>query len=439
MVIRVVVLVFFSTFTTICFDINLRNNCDVWQRPFEVDESIFPFESKCISLTYGRIHYIDVQPVHMKPLGTILAFHGNPLWSIIFAKLASKALFNGYRFLALDYYGYGMSDKPDPTLFDYKIRSQAKMSSEFIRKLNLTDVVILVQDGGGPIGLGAAQEEFSRIKAFIIGNTWFTETKPILDGTTNENFIFHDWSMDNIINERYFLSTGYNSFNGASGTVKAWKLDPNSTEAKSLTRMILAPYFDNGDASKPLSNTVHLPHVRLVQSVLLERDYYSNIEKNMMRIISKPVYLLFADPLAFSALRCDAGPRTRIVLNTTDAIKFGAKQLSGIRAPCPTSFVCSDNLPKPFQSKCLDKQGKEYWHALESVLRIWPKDKIVGIYKNFPGHEYLSASEPDQFMIAIQTLHNFTLTNNGYQHHRWHNIFYYILLLLIFKSTISSK
>ncbi len=81
--------------------------------------------------------------------------------------------------------------------------------------------------------------------------------------------------------------------------------------------------------------------------------------------------------------------------------------MTGVRAPCPTSFICSDNPPTPFQSNCLDSKRKEYWHALEDFLRVWPKDKIAGIYKDFPGHEYLSARAPDQFMMAIEILHNF--------------------------------
>ncbi len=275
---KILLLLSLSISTMICLDINFPSSCASWQRPFPVDETIFPFDSKSISLTYGCIHYIDLQPMNIKPLETILAFYGNPVWSIIFAKIASKALSNGYRFLALDYYGYGMSDKPNSDLFDYRIRSQAKMAAEFLRKMNLTDVFILVQDGGGPFGFGAAQEESSRIKGFIIANTWFTETKSIKDGTTNENFIFHDWSMDNIINQRYFVSTGYNSFNGARGTINAWELNTNSTAAKSLTRMMLAPYFEDGNASKPLSTTVHLPQVRLVQSVLQEQEYYLDID-----------------------------------------------------------------------------------------------------------------------------------------------------------------
>lgn len=408
-----IIVVVSSILFSILIEINASstNRCDSWQRPFPVDQTLFPFESNCLELTDGRIHYIDVRPMNVKPLATILAFHGNPVWTLIFSKLALKSQLNGFRFVAFDYFGYGMSDKPDPNEFDYKIRSQGRIAAEFIRTLNLTDFFVLVQDGGGPIGLSAAQEEHQRIKGFLIINTWFTATKPIVDGTTNKNFIFHDWSFDNLVNEKYFIATGFNSFNGASGTVNAWQLDPNSPEGQSLTRMILSPFFIDGNRSKPISSTVHLPHVRLVQSVLHEEDFYDQLESKMFLISSKPVYFLFADPLAFSSLRCDTGPRTRINLNSSDAIKYEAKQLNGTRSLCPTSFVCSDDRPKPFQSKCFDENQREFWHTLEDFLSIWSKDQIVGIFKDFPGHEYFSARSPETILNAIEALRNFTENN----------------------------
>ena len=83
--------------------------------------------------------------------------------------------------------------------------------------------------------------------------------------------------------------------------------------------------------------------------------------------------------------------------------------------PVPDRFVCSDGSPKPFQSKCLDEHGNEYWPALESFLRVWPKENIAGLYRNFPGHEYLSARRPDQFLKAMETLADFKRTNFGHR------------------------
>ena len=144
MLLSVIVSLFIIVHVTICLGEKSANSCQSWQRPFPVDEMLFPFDSKCILLTHGRIHYIDLQPAGIEPLGTVLAFHGNPVWSIIFTRVAKLALEKGFRFLALDYYGYGMSDKPDATTFDYTVRAQARAAAEFMRQLNLTDLLILV-------------------------------------------------------------------------------------------------------------------------------------------------------------------------------------------------------------------------------------------------------------------------------------------------------
>ncbi len=415
------------------------NDCQSRSRPFEVDETLFPFKSNFVLLTYGCVHYIDAQNATVNRSGTILAFHGNPVWSIIFTKLAKQAIVDGYRFIALDYYGYGMSDKPDVERFDYSIHFQSAIAAEFMRKLNLSDLIMVVQDGGGPIGLAAAEEESSRVKGLVIVNSWYKETKPIVNGSTNENFIFHDWSTDNIINEQYFVATGYNSFKGASGTVTAWGLDPKSPEAASLTRMILEPYFVGGNASQPRSDHVHVPHVRLVQSVLTDRTHFQMLEYNITRIRTIPAYFVFADPLAFSALRCDAGPRTRIDLNTSDAIKYKAQQLTGIRALCPSHMICSENPPKPFQSKCLNKDGSEYWASLQSFLDIWQKERVVGIYKDFPGHEYLSAKSPEKIMLAIRAVNVFDTNSNAASKMLLWNSVSYKALFIVFRMVIAYR
>jgi len=40
---------------------------------------------------------------------------------------------------------------------------------EFVQKLDLQDVIIMVQDWGGPIGFDVALNNPDRIKGFVIG------------------------------------------------------------------------------------------------------------------------------------------------------------------------------------------------------------------------------------------------------------------------------
>ena len=46
------------------------------------------------------------------------------------------------------------------------------MLERFVEQLDLNDVTMMVQDGGGPIGFAVATRHPQRFSAFVIGNTW---------------------------------------------------------------------------------------------------------------------------------------------------------------------------------------------------------------------------------------------------------------------------
>ena len=77
----------------------------------------------------------------------------------------------GYRFIAPDHLGFGRSDKPtDPHW--YTIARHTEVLTSVVTGLGLTDVTLVCQDWGGPIGIAQAvtmPERFSRI---VIMNTW---------------------------------------------------------------------------------------------------------------------------------------------------------------------------------------------------------------------------------------------------------------------------
>ncbi|NJN00363.1 MAG: alpha/beta fold hydrolase, partial [Aquincola sp.] len=59
------------------------------------------------------------------------------------------------RVIAPDYLGMGLSDKP-PDERLYTLENHTRIVTEFVRALGLRNVVLAVQDWGGPIGLGYA-------------------------------------------------------------------------------------------------------------------------------------------------------------------------------------------------------------------------------------------------------------------------------------------
>ena len=96
------------------------------------------------------MHYIDEGKGR-----PILMVHGNPTWSFYYRNLV-HAVSDGYRGIAMDHIGCGLSEKPaeQPYTLDLRISHL----TDFVRKLDLRDITLLVHDWGGAIGLGAALE-----------------------------------------------------------------------------------------------------------------------------------------------------------------------------------------------------------------------------------------------------------------------------------------
>ena len=133
------------------------------------DADMYPFKSKYIELSAGKMHYID------EGKGDVILFvHGTPTWSFLYRKQIQE-LRKTNRCIAIDHLGFGLSEKP--LEFDGKPESHAKNLVEFIEKLDLQEVNLVVHDFGGPIGLGAAITAPSRINRIALFNTWLWETK----------------------------------------------------------------------------------------------------------------------------------------------------------------------------------------------------------------------------------------------------------------------
>ena len=132
--------------------------------PFPVRHDLFPVEHRFIELDGTRIHYVDEGSGD-----TVLLLHGNPSWSFLYRKMI-PALRDEFRCVALDYPGYGMSAAPEG--YSYKPADHSRILEQFVDQLRLLDITLMVQDWGGPIGLGLAGRRPELFRRFVIGNTW---------------------------------------------------------------------------------------------------------------------------------------------------------------------------------------------------------------------------------------------------------------------------
>jgi pimeloyl-ACP methyl ester carboxylesterase len=75
-----------------------------------------------------------------------------------------------YRLIAPDYPGFGLSEAPDRSVYEYTFEHLAQTMSEFIDVLGLKEYSLFMQDYGGPIGLRVALARPERVQALIIQN-----------------------------------------------------------------------------------------------------------------------------------------------------------------------------------------------------------------------------------------------------------------------------
>jgi len=133
-------------------------------RPAWIPEELYPFESHYADVGGARVHYVDEGSG--PPL---LLLHGNPTWSFLYRDVI-KGLRDRFRCIAPDHPGFGLSTAP--ASYGYTPAEHADVLERLILGLDLTDITMMVQDWGGPIGFGAAVRQPDRFARFVVANTW---------------------------------------------------------------------------------------------------------------------------------------------------------------------------------------------------------------------------------------------------------------------------
>jgi pimeloyl-ACP methyl ester carboxylesterase len=134
-----------------------------------LDRSAYPFTSNYFDANGYKLHYIDEGEGE-----TILFVHGTPSWSFDFRHVI-KQLQSGYRCVAIDHIGFGLSDKPEP--YDYSTQNHSQTLEKFILEKALNDITLVVHDFGGPIGLHFAIHYPDKVKRLVILNSWLWSSK----------------------------------------------------------------------------------------------------------------------------------------------------------------------------------------------------------------------------------------------------------------------
>jgi pimeloyl-ACP methyl ester carboxylesterase len=114
------------------------------------------------------MHYVDEGP---RDGGPVLLIHGNPTWGFLYRDFIGPLADAGHRVIVADHLGFGRSDKP-PRPSAYRIAEHARRLDALLESLDLSGVVVVPQDWGGPIGLSWAVAHPDRVAGLFILNTF---------------------------------------------------------------------------------------------------------------------------------------------------------------------------------------------------------------------------------------------------------------------------
>jgi haloalkane dehalogenase len=113
-----------------------------------------------------KVHYVD------EGAGDpILMIHGNPTWSFYYRELIRR-LAPHYRTVVPDHIGCGLSDKPGPERYDYRLKTRIADLAALVDHLALPPrQTLIVHDWGGIIGMALAVRRPETVKRLIVLNT----------------------------------------------------------------------------------------------------------------------------------------------------------------------------------------------------------------------------------------------------------------------------
>jgi haloalkane dehalogenase len=143
------------------------------------DLAEFPFAPRYVTLPDGlRMHFVQEGPADAE---VVLLLHGQPTWSYLYRAVVAGLAGRGLRAVAPDLIGFGRSDKPVARTA-YSVQAHVDWLSHFVTAAGLTDVTLVVQDWGGPIGLGLLDARPGLVRRVVAANTVLHTADPALAG-----------------------------------------------------------------------------------------------------------------------------------------------------------------------------------------------------------------------------------------------------------------
>lgn len=243
------------------------HNSSIEHRPEWLDEGLYPFTSHYIDLGGSRVHFIDEGSGP-----TLLFLHPDPAWSFIYRNII-KGLRDRFRCVALDFPGFGLSKAARD--FRYSPPENSRIVEEFIQRLDLSELTLMVHSQSGPISLGAAGRNPERFKALVVCNTFA-------------------WPLDDYKKVKYMLGfmgthlAGF-LFMNFNVMLKFMQSDRADRVLRPWTQAEKAAYYG------PFRERSSRRSMHLMMRGLARRDFLSGVERGLAHLQALPVLNLWSD------------------------------------------------------------------------------------------------------------------------------------------------
>src|SRR5262245_51331942 len=129
----------------------------------------YPFSHGFVPTRRGRMHYAETGSGR-----PVLFLHGSPTWSYLYRHVMTQLASEG-RMIAPDLIGFGLSEKPSSST-GYTVDASADDLLALVEQLDLRDLVLVVHDWGGPIGMALWLRAPERIRGLVVLNTFGFES-----------------------------------------------------------------------------------------------------------------------------------------------------------------------------------------------------------------------------------------------------------------------
>jgi pimeloyl-ACP methyl ester carboxylesterase len=129
----------------------------------ETFEGTWPYAPNFCPAAGFKQHYVDEGSGR-----PVVLLHGQPTWGYIYRRFIAP-LAPSHRVIVPDHMGFGKSETPPER--NYTLSTHVANLTALIESLDLRDITLVMQDWGGPIGIGYAARHPERIHSLVLMNT----------------------------------------------------------------------------------------------------------------------------------------------------------------------------------------------------------------------------------------------------------------------------